>query len=62
MVYSEVQLRTSWCYVLVFQDCYLEHGDWRKCQREVKEFKWCIKQSNEGKGKDTLPDEHTESK
>ena len=31
------------------QDCYLEHGDWRKCQREMQEFKKCVDEQNKRK-------------
>jgi cytochrome c oxidase assembly factor 4 len=27
------------------QDCYFETKDWRKCTKEVNEFKECIKQA-----------------
>ena len=31
------------------QDCYLEHGDWRKCQREMQEFRECVDKQNKRK-------------
>lgn len=24
------------------QDCYFEHNDWRKCKREMEDFKMCV--------------------
>ena len=40
----ETLLEKSGCAKLHYalQDCYFEHNDWRKCQKEMQEFKKCV--------------------
>ena len=42
----ETLLEKSGCAKLHYalQDCYFEHNDWRKCQKEMQEFKKCVEQ------------------
>ena len=42
-------------YHHALQDCYLEHGDWRKCQEEMQEFRRCVDEQNKRKQR-TKPD------
>lgn len=39
----EQALETSGCsqFHFALQDCYFEHKDWRKCQKEMADFKKC---------------------
>lgn len=43
----EAMLKKSGCAELHYavQDCMAEHQDWRKCQKEVAEFRACIEKN-----------------
>ena len=40
----ETLIENSGCskFHFALQDCYFEHNDWRKCQKEMTEFKRCM--------------------
>ena len=40
----ETLIEKSGCaqYHYALQDCYFEHNDWRKCTKEMQEFKKCV--------------------
>ena len=40
----ETLIEQSGCakYHFALQDCYFEHNDWRKCRKEMEEFKMCV--------------------
>lgn len=39
----DIMLDKSGCakFHYALQDCYFEHNDWRKCQKEMADFKKC---------------------
>lgn len=47
----EIALEKSGCskFHYTLQDCYFEHKDWRKCQKEMAEFKKCTEEHNRKK-------------
>lgn len=49
----EVILEKSGCsqFHYALQDCYFEHKDWRKCQKEMEAFKKCVNQQQQNKQK-----------
>lgn len=47
----EVALENSGCsqFHYALQDCYFQHKDWRKCKKEMAEFKECTDRQNKRK-------------
>ena len=40
----ETAIENSGCskFHFALQDCYFEHNDWRKCRKEMEDFKLCV--------------------
>lgn len=40
----ETAIEASGCakFHFALQDCYFEHNDWRKCRKEMDDFKLCV--------------------
>ena len=49
----ETLIENSGCsrFHIALQDCYVEHNDWRKCQKEMAEFKQCMSEHSKQKQK-----------
>jgi len=47
----EIAIEKSGCakFHFALQDCYFEHNDWRKCSKEMAEFKQCYDEKNKKK-------------
>ena len=40
----EMRVEKSGCakFHYALQDCHYQHGDWRKCKKEMEDFKQCV--------------------
>ena len=49
----ETLIENSGCsrFHFALQDCYFEHNDWRKCQKEMAEFKQCMSEHSKQREK-----------
>ena len=47
----ETLIENSGCskFHFALQDCYFEHNDWRKCQKEMAEFRECMSEHSKQK-------------
>ena len=47
----DMRLEESGCsrYHYELQECYFEHNDWRKCQKEMKAFHECMQRNKDEK-------------
>lgn len=50
----ETLIENSGCskFHFALQDCYFENNDWRKCQKEMTEFRQCMNEHNKQRSRE----------